>query len=315
MTGLLPVDKPAGPTSHDIVAQVRRALGIRRVGHAGTLDPFASGLLLVCVGSTTRLVEYLHDLDKCYEAEALLGVTTDSDDLDGEVVARSPRWEQVDEAAVTRALESQLGNRLQQPPVFSAKKVHGEAAHRKARRGESVDLAAVPVMIHEVELLSFELPSVRFRVRCGTGTYIRAIARDLGESLGCGAHLTSLRRTSIGPFQVDEALPGDDLAARADVSEHLLSPMEAVRHLPVMEIDDDMERRLRMGQRVELPGEDADVAAEGRATSMAEAVAGGDLDGGGVVHAIVRGSLLVGVGTMEGDRLRPRKILPLEDEV
>jgi tRNA pseudouridine55 synthase len=306
VTGLLPVDKPAGPTSHDVVAQVRRALGIRRVGHAGTLDPFASGLLLVCVGNTTRLVEYLHDLDKSYEAEALLGVTTDSDDLDGEVLERSPGWEGVNEAAVIRALEAQLGTRLQQPPVFSAKKVHGEAAHRKARRGESVELDAVPVTIHEVELLSFELPSVRFRVRCGTGTYIRAIARDLGASLGCGAHLTSLRRTSIGPFRVGEALPGEGLAARADVASHLLSPTEAVRHLPVVEIDDEMERRLRMGQKVEL----SDAVDAGVTSTHGERDAAGE----GQVRAILRGSLLVGVGTVEGGLLRPRKILPLEVE-
>lgn len=300
MTGLLPVDKPAGPTSHDVVARTRRALGERRVGHAGTLDPFASGLLLVCIGTTTRLVEYLHDLDKVYEAEALLGVTTDTDDPEGRVLAESEAWREVTEGAVLAALQEQVGTRLQQPPVFSARKVGGEAAYRKARRGEAVELAATPVTIHEIELTALDLPRVHFRVRCGTGTYIRSMARDLGEALGSGAHLTALRRTAIGPFRVEEALPAGELerASVDGILRHLLPARDAVRHLPSLEVDEDRERRLRMGQRVELP---ADLTAPMHAgTSIAE----------GQTLALVRGDLLVGIGVLEEGQLRPRKILP-----
>jgi tRNA pseudouridine55 synthase len=315
VTGLLPVDKPVGPTSHDVVARARRALGERRVGHAGTLDPFASGLLLVCVGTTTRLVEYLHDLDKVYEAEALLGTITDTDDLEGQVLAESDRWREVTPDAVLAALRSQLGTRLQQPPVFSARKVGGEAAYLKARRGEAVELAATPVTIHEVELLEVDLPRVRFRVRCGTGTYIRAMARDLGEALGCGAHLTALRRTAIGPFRVEEALPAAALepaakepaaqepgaqepGARGEVLRRLLPARDAVRHLPALEVDEDGERRLRMGQRVELPA------------GLAAPVDGRGPIPEGEPLALVRGDLLVGIGVLDGGRIRPRKILP-----
>ena len=314
MTGLLPVDKPAGPTSHDVVARTRRALGERRVGHAGTLDPFASGLLLVCVGTTTRLVEYLHDLDKVYEAEALLGITTETDDPEGQVLTEHEGWREVTAGAVQAALQAQVGTRLQQPPVYSARKVGGEAAYRKARRGEAVELAATEVTIHEIELLAMDLPRVRFRVRCGTGTYIRSMARDLGEALGCGAHLTALRRTAIGPFQVEEALPADRLERRSrvegerdegerdEVLRHLLPAREAVRHLAAVEVDEEGERRLRMGQRVEAP---ADLAAPRDAPGDAE-----DPIPEGQPLALFRGDLLVGIGVLEEGRLRPRKILP-----
>jgi tRNA pseudouridine55 synthase len=301
VTGLLPVDKPVGPTSHDVVARARRALGERRVGHAGTLDPFASGLLLVCVGTTTRLVEYLHDLDKTYEAEARLGVTTETDDPEGQVLAESEAWRGLTGEAIRASLRAQLGTRLQQPPVYSARKVGGEAAHRMARRGEPVELAATPVTVHEVDLMDVDLPRLRFRVRCGTGTYIRAMARDLGEALGCGAHLTALRRTAIGPFQVAEALPAADLEPgnRDAVLRHLLPARDAVRHLPVVEVDEDQERRLRLGQRVEggwwaSPESSPDAPPEGHPL------------------ALVRGDVLVGIGAREEGRLRPRKILPVE---
>lgn len=289
-SGLLLVDKPVGPTSHDMVARVRRRLGTRRVGHAGTLDPFASGLLLVCVGQATRLVEYLHLLDKVYEAEALLGVTTTTDDPEGETEVTAPpsAWSGLTSEAVRAALEAQVGAHLQQPPVYSAKKVGGKAAHRRVREGEAVDLPPVPVRIDEVTLLSLELPRVRFRVRCGTGTYIRSMARDLGAALRCGAHLTELRRTAIGPFAVETAA-----ADEASWPAALLAPLAALPHLPTLSLSEDEVRRVRMGQRIRFE----QGAAEGLVALVDPSVAGG---------------ALVGVASWEEGLLRPRKILPDE---
>jgi len=246
--GILRVDKPQGLTSHDVISRVRRTLGERRVGHAGTLDPFASGLLLVCLGGATRLMEYLHQLDKVYEAEALLGVTTDTDDLEGCVTAQRDTWRSLEASAIAAALQGRTGSVLQQPPVYSSKKVQGVPAHRRVRMGEAVDLAPARVEIHSVELLAVDLPRIRFRIRCGTGTYIRAFARDVGEDLGCGAHLVALRRTAIGSHRVDDAvLPGQlDSAC-------VLPPEVALQHLADVVLEPDVASRLQHGQRVTLP--------------------------------------------------------------
>lgn len=284
MIGLLRIDKPQGLTSHDVVSRVRRALKERRVGHAGTLDPFASGLLLVCVGGATRLMEYLHQLDKVYEAEAILGVRTDTDDLEGAVTAVSDTWQTLDSARIEEALTARIGSVLQMPPVYSAKKVAGEPAHRRVRRGEDVDLAPAAVQIHAVELLSVDLPRVRFRIRCGTGTYIRAFARDVGEDLGCGAHLVALRRTSIGPHQVADAVPPDVIQAS-----DLLPAEMALQHLASLEVDSEMARRLRQGQRLAM-----------------------DLPSGleaGQTAAIFEHGVLLGVGRWQEGVLHPLKIL------
>ncbi|MBW3535341.1 MAG: tRNA pseudouridine(55) synthase TruB, partial [Gemmatimonadetes bacterium] len=216
--GVLPVDKPAGPTSHDVVGMARRALETRRVGHTGTLDPFATGLLLLCVGPATRLSEYLTGLDKTYEATALLGTRTETEDAEGAVVSRDDRWKALEPSEVRDAVAAMVGPMAQVPPAFSAKKVAGEAAHRRARRGESFTLEAVVVEVYAAELLEVALPEIRFRVRCSSGTYVRALARDLGESLGTGAHLTALRRTRVGAFPVDGALPPPALEDPAAVS-------------------------------------------------------------------------------------------------
>jgi tRNA pseudouridine55 synthase len=291
--GLLPLDKPVGPTSHDLVSRARRALGMRRVGHAGTLDPFASGLLLLCLGEATRLVEYLHELDKSYDAEARLGEATTTDDPEGEVIGRSEAWRELSPGAIEEALARQVGTLWQRPPAFSAKKVGGEAAHRKARRGEALELPPAEVVVHEADVLEVDLPTVRFRVRCGTGTYIRSIARDLGDALGCGAHLTALRRTRIGPHQVEGALAPDLLDDRAAVEACLVSPARALAHLPTADVDAADEARLRMGQRVPWSGEPLPPD---------------------VPLALRRGAALVGIGACVDGVLQPRKILPGEGE-
>ncbi|HEX5727009.1 MAG TPA: tRNA pseudouridine(55) synthase TruB, partial [Longimicrobiaceae bacterium] len=238
MNGVLPVDKPAGPTSHDAVAAVRRALGTRQVGHTGTLDPFASGLLLVCVGPATRLAEYLTALPKTYRATLRLGEATDTDDLTGETLSTDDGWRALSEDRVRAALAAQVGEIEQLPPRYSAKKVAGERAYAVARRGGEVERKPVRVQIHALRVLSVELPEVEFEVECGAGTYIRAIARDAGEALGVGAHLRALRRTRVGPHAVESAVPLDALGDGARVRAALLSPADALAHLPRVVLDE-----------------------------------------------------------------------------
>jgi len=250
---VLPVDKPEGPTSHDIVGAARKGIGTRRVGHTGTLDPFASGLLLLCIGKATRLAEYLTGMDKPYEAVARLGIRTDTLDREGTVESETP-VEGLGVARVGGVLATFAGDLLQVPPQYSAKKVDGEAMHHRARRGEHVELEPCAVTVHDITLLSCELPDVRFSVRCSSGTYIRSLARDLGEALGTGAHLTSLRRTAIGAFDVEDALTVDDLAVPAAVRAAAIEPLEAIAHFPRLTVDDIIAKRLLQGQRVPMPG-------------------------------------------------------------
>lgn len=288
---VLPVDKPEGPTSHDVVAVARKALGTRKIGHTGTLDPFASGLLVLCVGRATRLAEYLTGLDKSYVAEARLGVATDSLDRDGEVVEERDGWQDLSREAVEEALSSFVGEIRQVPPQFSAKKVGGEAMHRKARRGESVALDPVPVTVHALDLLAMELPSITFAVRCSTGTYVRALARDVGERLGVGAHLTELRRTRVGDFSVDDALSMDDLAEVGRVASARVAPADALDHFTRVELSVDEAQRVRHGQRVRIRGHRGEVA-----------------DAGSVIA--VQDDQLVAVCRLQHGVLKPSKVFP-----
>ncbi|MGH7585309.1 MAG: tRNA pseudouridine(55) synthase TruB [Gemmatimonadales bacterium] len=280
MNGLLLVDKPAGPTSHDVVAQVRRALGTRAVGHAGTLDPFATGLLVVLVGRATRLARYLAVLPKVYRATAVLGARTDTDDATGEVLAGNRGPLPASREVVAAVLESLVGARLQRPPAYSAKKVAGVRSYRLARRGAAIDLAPVEVVVHEADLLEWKPPALTFRVSVGSGTYVRALARDLGETLGCGAHLSALRREAIGAMRVEEAVALDDITAAA------LGPMtRAVAHLPLVPLDPDAVRAVGHGRAVPSPG---------------------SLEGS---VALVADGELLAVGRADGDWLRPEVVL------
>lgn len=200
------VDKPVGPTSHDVVDAVRRTLGERRVGHTGTLDPFASGVLPVCVGQATRLARFLTDGEKSYRARVRLGFATETDDLTGAPLA-DPRPVDVADDAVRAACAHLVGTRPQVPPAFSAKKVDGERLYALARAGRPVPREAVTVTVHAIDLVSRDGDALELDVRCGAGTYVRAIARDLGELLGTGAHLTALRRTRSGGFDERSAVP------------------------------------------------------------------------------------------------------------
>jgi len=282
---ILPVDKPEGPTSHDVVGAVRAALGRRRVGHTGTLDPFASGLLLLCVGRATRLAEYLSGLEKTYEAVARLGLTTDTLDREGEIQEERGGWTGLDRADVESALAPFRGLQRQVPPAYSAKKVGGEEAHRRVRRGETVELAAVPVTVHELELTSLDLPLLGFRMRCSSGTYVRALARDLGEALGVGAHLVRLRRTAVGAFRVGAAVPFDRLDHQETVAAAAIGPLEALAHLPEVSADDAGAALVSQGRPL---------------TGVDEGLAG--------LVAVSHDGVLLAVAESRGGVLKPRKV-------
>ena len=221
--GLLLIDKPQGVTSHDAVASVRRRLRTKRVGHAGTLDPMATGLLLVGVGRATRLLRFLGDLAKAYEGTMRLGVETTTLDADGAISREI-------EVAVTGpeirvAMAALVGDSMQVPPAYSAVKVGGRKLYDAARRGEALDAPARPIHVEAFDLLAMAGTDVDFRIVCGGGTYIRVLAADVGTALGCGAHLTRLRRTAIGPFEVADATPPERPGAPLGVE-------AAVGHLP-----------------------------------------------------------------------------------
>lgn len=296
--GVLLADKPAGPTSHDVVQRVRSLLETRSVGHAGTLDPFATGLLILCAGSATRLVEYLHLLDKRYEALLRLGRETDTHDRDGETASTSEAWREVTAGRLERALDSFTGRVRQRPPAFSAKKVDGRRAHRAARAGEEVELPEEEVRVERLELLAWDPPDARIRAEVGTGTYVRALARDLGRELGCGAHLRGLRRTAVGPFEVGDAAPPSALEGDMVPTSAWLAPAEALAWLPSRHLGAEEARRVGHGSRVP----------EGRID--APAIDGGAEDPGGLPVALVREGRLVAVAERIDGELQPRKVFP-----
>lgn len=241
------MDKPAGPTSHDAVYRVRRALGVEAVGHTGTLDPFASGLLVLLVGRATRLARFLDRLPKTYLAVARLGVRTDTDDRTGAALGEpAADLGTVSRAMVEAALGAIAGTGVQRPPAYSAKLVAGVRSYRRARRGEAVELPAVPVTVHATELLGVAGDQVTFRVIVSIGTYVRALARDLGERLGVGAHLAELRREAIGRLRVDDAVP---LGAISPATP--LVPLTTVlAHLPARTLTEEELADVRHGRRV-----------------------------------------------------------------
>lgn len=306
-SGVLLVDKPEGPTSHDVVVEARRALDERRIGHTGTLDPFASGLLALCVGSATRLVEYFHRLDKAYRATVRFGVETETHDTEGAVVSESDGWRALDRDGIASALGSLTGVVSQRPPSFSAKRVDGERAHRAARAGRELELEPVEVRVHALELVTLDLPDAEIEARVGTGTYLRALARDLGRGLGCGAHLRALRRTRIGPFRVDEAIPVDALADGPAVAPEddrpgpWIAPAEAFVWVPSRTLSDEEARRVAHGSAVGLGGLEPPRWTAEDAPGEAEAAEGDPV-------ALLHGDRLAAVAEVRADRLQPRKV-------
>jgi len=228
--GLLLVDKPRGVTSHDVVDVVRRGVGTRKVGHAGTLDPMATGLLLIGVGRATRLLRFLVALPKTYEGTMRLGVETTTLDADGDVVRETEV--DVTEAHVRDAIGALVGESLQRPPAYSAVKVGGRKLYEAAREGERLEAEPRPIRVHASDLVSYEAPDAIFRVTCSGGTYVRVLAADVGAALSCGAHLVALRRTAIGPYAVDDAVAPDGAGEPLPLD-------EAVSHLPRLALDGD----------------------------------------------------------------------------
>lgn len=232
LTGLLLVDKPSGITSHDVVDRIRRAADMRRIGHTGTLDPAATGLLILCLGKATRLSEHLTGLDKTYEGIMRLGIVTDSHDLDCSVQQENP-VPGLSLEAIQAAAAPFTGEIDQIPPMVSAVKIGGERLYRKARKGEVVERPPRRVMVHEFTMLSCNLPDIALRVRCSSGTYVRTLCHDVGAALGCGAALAALRRTAVGRFDVSQALPVDAFTTPETVTERLI-PIDEALDLPAV---------------------------------------------------------------------------------
>ena len=271
------MDKPVGPTSHDAVALVRRLLGVRRVGHSGTLDPGASGLLVVLVGRATRLARFLGPLPKRYRGTVRFGAETDSDDASGEVTVTDESWRALDARSIGAALAEVASRTEQVPPAISAKQVGGERAYRLARRGSPAELVAAPVAVRRLEAVRVALPEVDVEVECSSGTYVRAIARDLGRALGTRAHLAALRRTGIGSWDVARAVSLEGAGAES-LARALRAPLEAVAHLPALEVAPEVAERVRHGIAVDAgDGPEGPVALtwEGALLAVAERRGGG----------------------------------------
>ncbi len=276
MNGFLNLHKPAGVTSRGVVNRIVRLVGRGpKVGHAGTLDPLATGVLVVAVGPATRLIDRVQAQAKTYRAEIRLGARSDTDDADGTIV-ETPDALAPDEPAIRAALASQVGTIAQVPPQYSALKREGQRAYDLARQGEAVDLAPRPVRIDRIELLSYAWPIVTIEVDCGAGTYIRSIARDLGDALGCGGLITVLTRTRIGRFAIESALDPETLTAES-IAAHVLPVASAVADLPRVDLDADQTRLIAHGrsldaqrlQPVPPPGDLALFAPDGTLLALA----------------------------------------------
>ena len=287
-SGILPVDKPSGCTSFQVVAHLRRLLRADKIGHGGTLDPDATGVLPILLGEATKLTPYLVDLDKEYVATVRLGVVTDTEDLSGTVLA-TPPVPSVDARAVEAALSRFVGVIRQVPPMYSALHKDGKRLYELAREGRTVEREARDVVVHAIALEAMALPDLTVRVRCGKGTYIRTLAADLGVALGSGAALAALVRTRVGPYAIEEAIGWTELDALASpgaLAAHLRPLDSALGALAPVRLDDVQSRAFRHGQAVSAAGQAAGTArvygADGR---------------------------LLGIGAVAGLVLRPTRLL------
>lgn len=254
MNGFVVIDKPSGVTSFSMVSLVRRLTGVKRVGHAGTLDPLASGVLPVAIGQAARFIEYMDDAPKRYEADVLFGVSTDTYDSEGQVTAERDATG-ITRDALEQALRALIGEIQQVPPVYSAIKVAGKPLYRYAREGNAAEVALAPrrVRIESIGVLAFGAGVATLDVTCGKGTYIRSLAHDLGERLGCGAHLTALRRTSSGGFTLRDARTPDalrELATSDRLDEALLAPDRAVERRPAAILGEESIAAIRQGRDI-----------------------------------------------------------------
>ncbi len=288
INGWVVLDKPVGMTSTHAVSRLKRLYNAAKAGHAGTLDPLASGILPIAFGEATKTVPFVQDGEKAYRFTVAWGAETDTDDSDGTVTARSDQ--RPTEAEIAALLPRFIGTILQKPPAFSAIKINGERAYDLARDGEIPDLAARPVTIHALDLASFTPDAAVFEARCGKGTYVRALARDLGRLLGCLGHVSALRRTRVGPFREEHAVALAELAEGDAAAQALRCVESGLLEMPRVVVDRTTAARLRRGQPILLRGQDA--PAEGAAYAAC----------GGVVIA---------VGAIEKGELVPGRVFNL----
>jgi tRNA pseudouridine55 synthase len=279
--GFLVFDKPPGITSHDVVAMLRGVLGIRKIGHTGTLDPFATGVLAIAVGSATRLIQYLDEDLKVYDSLLQLGQATDTGDPEGDIIETAPVPE-LDDAHIQQVLDGFVGDRMQTPPMYSAVKINGRPLYSYARAGETVEVPARPIRVDEVSFLGWQAPHLRVRITCGKGTYARVLAEDFGQALGSVAHLIGLRRERSGPFTLEHALDAPTLSqiaagtedwkaalrpargeervpwnprheVRAAIAPRIVSCLAAVSHLPLTQLQPHEVKQVRSGGRPPPP--------------------------------------------------------------
>ncbi len=250
MHGFLVIDKPAGITSHDVVAKVRRVLKQKKVGHTGTLDPFATGVLPIALGDATKVISYLDESMKEYRAIMRLGITTDTQDCTGKILQQKD-FEKITETLVLEAFADFTGTLSQLPPMFSAVKQGGVPLYKLARLGEEVERTPRQICIHTLSLNHYQLPFITFTVRCSRGTYVRTLAKDLGDALGCGAHLVELRRLRSGLFTEDMSIPLQLLQQRSlegHLTEVLISPLQAISHLPTVTLSEADAKNVSFGR-------------------------------------------------------------------
>ena len=284
MDGVVAIDKPAGMTSHDVVDAVRKALGTRRVGHGGTLDPDATGVLVVGVGKATRFLSFAQESPKRYVARLRFGSTTSTPDASGEVLETHPG--EVGRDEVFTELKRFVGPIEQIPPMVSAVKIGGERLHAKARRGEEVERPPRKVSIYELTPLGFDAEDpveLDMEVLCSAGTYVRTLAHDIGASLGCGAHLRTLRRTAAGGFTLEDTIDLDSLN-----SDRLLPPASLVQHLPATRVDDEAAALVADGRPLPAPSDLPD----------------------GELTAVLQGDDLLAVYRRSGERIKAERVLP-----
>jgi tRNA pseudouridine55 synthase len=264
--GLLVIDKPSGPTSHDMVARVRRAIGVKRVGHAGTLDPLATGVVVIGIGRATRLLRYVSDSNKEYVAKVRFGIATESLDADGREISREPM--PVSKEQVSSALSGFRGSIEQTPPMVSAIQIGGRRLHELARAGEEVERQPRRVEVYSIDLVDFEegeFPLATIHVECSKGTYVRVLADDIAIALGGRAHLEGLRRTRVGSFGLDQALKEDNLD---QWEAHLLPLSAAVGTMPRLVVDEEQRMRTVHGRSLEVMGMEGPIAVVGLAGDL-----------------------------------------------
>lgn len=290
--GVINLNKPNGLTSRDVVNVVQRLVRPAKAGHAGTLDPLATGVLLVCVGKATRLIQILQAAPKTYKAEFQLGRSSDTDDSTGEVCIHQLTTPPADLASIEAALKQFVGEIQQVPPQFSAVKVNGRRAYQKARAGQQVELSARTVVVHEIRILSYEWPRLSLEIVCGSGTYIRSIARDLGESLKCGGLMSALVRTRIGKFDIADGLGPDDITSE-NLDEIIVDPIHVV--------DKMTQYRCSLAEQAEVR--------TGRAFTARESSFVHGVEGEATVALTnADGTRLLGMAVPRGELIQPRQV-------